>query len=166
MTRIAESEIKNLLMRIENPGRYSGGEYGSYEVIPSDDKLNIAVSYPDLYEIGMANNAVKILYNLLNSNEKFTCGRVFAPAPDFEELLIENSLPLYTLESRTPLKEMDIIAFSFGYELNASSMLSILDTGEIPLLKSERGENHPFVIAGGPGVTNPLPYSMIADFST
>ena len=164
MTRIAESEIKNLLMRIENPGRYSGGEYGSYEINPSDDRLNIAVSYPDLYEIGMANNAVKILYNLLNSNDKFTCGRVFAPAPDFEEMLRENNVPLYTLESRTALNELDVVAFSLGYELNATAMLTILDTGGIPLLNSERDENHPFVIAGGPGVTNPLPYSMIADF--
>ena len=129
MTVIRESDIKNILMQIESPGRYSGGEYGSYEINPSEDKLNIAVSYPDLYEIGMANNAVKILYNMLNSNEKFTCGRVFAQAPDFEEKLRENNIPLYTLESRTALSDLDIIAFSFGYELNAASMLSIIDTG-------------------------------------
>ena len=164
MTRISESEIKNILMQIESPGRYAGGEFGSYAVDPSDDKLNIAVSYPDLYEIGMANNAVKILYNMLNSNEKFTCGRVFAPAPDFEEKLRKYNVPLYTLESRTPLSELDIVAFSFGYELNATNMLSILDTGGIPLLNSERDENHPFVFAGGPGVTNPVPYGMFVDF--
>ncbi len=164
MTRLPESDIKNILMQIVNPGRYSGGEYGSYNIEPSDDKLNIGVSYPDLYEIGMANNAVKILYNMLNRIEKFTCGRVFAPAPDFEEKLREYNIPLYTLESRTPLSELDIMAFSLGYELNATGMLSILDTGNIPLRSSERNENHPIVIAGGPGVTNPLPYSMFVDF--
>ena len=164
MTKISESDIKNILMQIDSPGRYSGGEYGSYDIVPTEEKLNIAVSYPDLYEIGMANNAVKILYNMLNSNEKFTCGRVFAPAPDFEDKLREYSVPLYTLESRTALHSLDIIAFSFGYELNATSMLSILDTGGIPILNTERGDNHPLVIAGGPGVTNPCPYSMFADF--
>ena len=164
MTRINESDIKNILMQIESPGRYSGGEFGSYEIAPSEDKLNIAVTYPDLYEIGMANNAVKILYNMLNSNEKFTCGRVFAPAPDFEEKLRTYDVPLYTLESRTPLNELDVVGFSFGYELNATNMLSILDTGRIPLLNTERGESHPFVFAGGPGVTNPVPYGMFVDF--
>ena len=164
MTTVAVSDIKNILMRVDNPGRYSGGEFGSYNIEPSDDKLNIAVTYPDLYEIGMSNNAVKILYNMLNSNEKFTCGRVFAPAPDFEKMLRQYNVPLYSLESRTPLHELDIMAFSFGYELTATNVLSILDTGGIPLLNSERNENHPVVIAGGPGVTNPVPYGSFIDF--
>ena len=164
MTEINNSDIKKILMRIENPGRYSGGEYGSYNNPPAEDKLNIAVSYPDLYEIGMSNNAVKILYNMLNSNKAFSCDRVFAPAPDLEEKLKEYNVPLFTLENRTPLSELDIMAFSFGYELTATNLLCILETGGIPLLNSERGEKDPFVIAGGPGVTNPVPYGRFIDF--
>jgi radical SAM superfamily enzyme YgiQ (UPF0313 family) len=164
MTKINDSDIKNILMRVENPGRYAAGEFGSYNNPPSEDKLNIAISYPDLYEIGMANNAVKILYNMLNSINDFSCDRVFAPAPDFEKLLRENSIPLFSLENRTPLSELDILGFSLGYELTATNILNILDLGNIPLSGSERGENHPVIIAGGPGVTNPLPYSRFIDF--
>ena len=163
MTKIRDSDIKKILMRIENPGRYAAGEYGSYSKPHSHEMLNIAVSYPDLYEIGMANNAVKILYNILNNCENISCDRVFAPAPDFEERLRNYSIPLFTLENRTPLSELDILGFSFGYELTATNILNILELGNIPLINSERGESSPVIIAGGPGITNPLPYGRFID---
>lgn len=164
MNKITDMELKKILLRLENPGRYAGGEYGSHNNRNLNEKdLKMAVSYPDLYEIGMSNNAVKLLYSILNSIEGVVCDRVFAPAPDMEKQLIFTSLPLFTLENRLPLKTLDILGFSFGYELTATNILNILKLGGIPLMCDERDNSHPVVIAGGPGVTNPLPYGDFID---
>jgi len=160
--RIDENIIINILNRVQKPGRYSGGEYGSGRYFNSR-ALNIVISYPDLYEIGMSNLSVKILYNLYNSFKNVACERVFAPAPDFEEELRKNNIPLFSLESRIPLSEFDIIGFSVGYELNFTNILAILELGGIPPVTSERSDNDPVVILGGPALINPVPYGSFAD---
>jgi radical SAM-linked protein len=162
MTRI--DPLKDLavsLRRVEKPARYVGGEYGSISK-EGEGLLSIAISYPDLYEIGMSNSAVRILYSLLNSMD-VRCERVFAPAPDFEAVLRERGLPLYSLETGRPLMDFDLIGFSLGYELTLTNLFLILELGGIPLLASERGEGMPVVIAGGPAVTNPVPYGLFLD---
>ncbi len=111
----------------------------------------------------MSNTAIKILYGLLNTIPGVSCERVFAPAPDFEQALAASKVPLYTLESGTPLHEMDIIAVSYGYELLATNVLTILRSGGIELRSSLRSENDPIVILGGPGATNPAPLGQFAD---
>jgi radical SAM superfamily enzyme YgiQ (UPF0313 family) len=155
-------ELGGRLLAVEKPGRYVGGEYGAL-CKPGGGLLRIAVSYPDLYEIGMSNHSVRLLYRLLNAREDTACERVFAPAPDFEALLKERGLPLYALESGRPLADFDLIGFSFGYELCLTNMLAILDLAGIPVRSADRGPRDPIVLAGGPAVTNPLPYGPFVD---
>jgi radical SAM family uncharacterized protein/radical SAM-linked protein len=156
------AELGGRLLTVEKPGRYVGGEYGTVHK-RGEDLLRVAVSYPDLYEIGMSNHSVRLLYRLLNRREEVACERVFAPAPDFEALLKSCGLPIYSLESGRPLREFDLIGFSFGYELCMTNMLAILDLAGIGLRSDERGPDDPIVLAGGPAVTNPLPYGAFVD---
>ncbi|MDR2898570.1 MAG: TIGR03960 family B12-binding radical SAM protein, partial [Spirochaetaceae bacterium] len=149
------------LNKVQNPVRYLGGEFGT--VVKNDASFTFAVAFPDLYEIAMSNQAVRIIYNGLNRIPSVRCERVFTPAPDFEELLKRLELPLYTLESGIPLHKTDMIGFSIGYELGFNGVLSILETGGVPLLKKDRSGTDPIVIAGGCGVTNPAPYKDFFD---
>ena len=153
------------LYSIQKPARYLGGEVGSRKPISSGDpRLRLALCFPDLYEIGMSNNAIRILYNDLERfADNLVCERVFAPAPDFEELLRKRDLPLYTLESGIPLNACDILGFSIGYELLATNILTVLDTGRIPLKAADRSGKDPVVIAGGPAITNPHPFGDFFD---
>jgi hypothetical protein len=132
-------DLYSVLHRVEQPGRYVGGEWGSVVKDELDVDLRIAVSFPDLYEIGMSNTAIKLLYGLLNEIDGVSCERVFAPAPDFEEELRSGGFPLYTLETGRPLHDVDIVAVSFGFELLATNLLSILNSGGVPLRSSQRG---------------------------
>jgi radical SAM family uncharacterized protein len=157
------STLASGLLAVEKPARYMGGEVGSIGRGAGEEELVMALSFPDLYEIGMSNNAIRILYSELNSRAGLRCERVFAPAPDFEALLLARDLPLFTLESGLALCDVDILGFSLGYELAATSILSILKTGQIPLLAAERGEGDPIVIMGGPAISNPHPFSRFID---
>ncbi|MCK9598656.1 MAG: TIGR03936 family radical SAM-associated protein [Sphaerochaeta sp.] len=156
--------IADDLLMIQNPARYTGGEfhYGTKDL--AKVYFHTAICFPDLYEIGMSNNAVRILYDLLNSMEEVYCDRVFSVAPDFEQLLREKQLPLYTLDLQKPLSELDMLGISIGYELGATNILQVLDLGGIPLHASDRTDEHPIVICGGPAVTNPLPFAPFMDF--
>ncbi|MDR1894323.1 MAG: radical SAM protein, partial [Spirochaetales bacterium] len=150
---INAGDLKSLLLSVQVPGRYVGGEYGGIKKPRS--LYRMALCYPDLYEIGMSNLAVRLLYRELNALEDIACERVFCPAPDFEEALKLRGLPLYTLETGRPLSQCDMVGFSFGYELNATGILTVLNSGGIPLKNKNRGEKDPLVIAGGPAITNP-----------
>ena len=154
-------DLAELLRTVEKPGRYVGGEFGT--IVKTGAVLKIALSYPDLYEIGMSNSAVRILYNLLNAIPEVACERVFAPAPDFEAALRAAGMPLRSLESGTPLSHFDLLGFSFGYELTLTNLLAILDTGGISLESSRRGSAEPIVIVGGPAATNPAPLGPFVD---
>lgn len=149
------------LARIQKPARYLGGENGS--ILKPQADIRIALCFPDMYEIGMANNAMRILYASLNALDGVACERVFSVAPDYEALLRESGTPLYSLESGTPIGEFDIVAFTVGYELAATNILGILDLSGIPLYADERTASSPIIIAGGPAITNPVPYSRILD---
>ena len=156
------SDIGPRLLSVEKPARYLGGEYGA---VRKDDEglLTFALCFPDLYEIGMSNNAIRILYDGLNRIPGIRCERVFAPAPDFEALLSEISIPLYTLESGIPLSDVDILGFSIGYELAATSLLAVLQSGGIALKSRDRGGDAPIVMAGGPAISNPHPFADFLD---
>jgi radical SAM superfamily enzyme YgiQ (UPF0313 family) len=153
--------MTELLLRVEKPARYVGGEFG--QIKKEKGLLDTAIAFPDLYEIGMSNQALKILYKNLNSIEGVRCERVFAPAPDFEAELKKADLPLCTLESRIPLRNLDIVGVTLGYELGATGMLSILHSGGIPIRANERTSADPLVILGGPAASNPVPFSLFAD---
>ena len=158
-----ESLLKDILPLIKQPSRYVGGEFRT-KPSKQNSAVKAAISYPDLYEIGMSNNALRILYDQMNRHQDCSCERVFTPAPDFEAVLRQRNIPLYTLETGTPLKELDLLCFTFGYELLATNVLTIMETGGIPLLTDERGAEHPMVIAGGPALTNPHPFGAFFDF--
>ncbi|MDR0600698.1 MAG: TIGR03936 family radical SAM-associated protein [Treponema sp.] len=154
------------LMEVEKPARYTGGEYGRLARAGGAGEgifLHAAVVFPDLYELGMSNQAVRILYNRLNCMEGISCDRAFAPAPDFEKLLNETGTPLYGLDTGIALGDTDLLLFTLGYELGISGVLSTLDLARIPLHSARRGAGDPVVIMGGPCVSNPLPYSLFID---
>lgn len=154
-----------LLNTVQAPSRYIGGEYGAI-IKPhaaGEQMYNAVVAFPDLYEIGMSNLAIKIIYNALNALPGVRCERVFAPDVDFEHLLRTTKIPLYSLETGMPLSAVDFLGFSIGYELGATEVLAMLDTGGIPLLAKERSEGCPIVIAGGCGMTNPAPFADFFD---
>ncbi len=158
---VPEKELRDILLSVQLPGRYVGGEFGTINKIDADFRL--ALCFPDLYEIGMSNLALRLLYREINALDDIACERVFTPAPDFEELIKQREVPLYTLESGTPVSDCDLVGFSVGYELSATNMLTVLETGRIPLKRSDRCKDDPVVIAGGPAVTNPLPFSDFLD---
>ncbi|MFC1967761.1 TIGR03960 family B12-binding radical SAM protein [Chloroflexota bacterium] len=150
-----------ILHQIAKPARYTGGEWNS--VIKNWDKtpVKIALSYPDTYEIGMSNLALPILYDLLNRREDTLAERVFTPWVDMEAQMRENKIPLFSLESKRPLKEFDIIGFSLGHELTYTNVLNMLDLARIPVLAADRDAAYPLIIAGGTCTLNPEP---MADF--
>jgi len=126
--------------------------------------IRIALAYPDLYEIGMSNLALSILYELLNSQPDVLVERVFAPWADMATAMQAASIPLFSLESKHPLREFDIIGFSLGYELTYTNVLNMLHLAKIPVLASARDDSHPVIIAGGSTVVNPEPMADFIDF--
>lgn len=159
-----EERLKPYILEINNPARYIASEYIVGKKEPKKNDIKCAMCFPDLYEIGMSNNSIKIIYNQINNMNGAYCDRVFAVNPDFEKLLREQNIPLFTVENLIPLNELDFLGISIGYELSATNILQVLDLGKIPLHASDRGDNDPIVIAGGPASTNPLPFAPFFDF--
>ena len=154
-------ELDGIIRQVLKPARYTGGEWNSIIKDWKSTPLRIALCYPDAYEIGMSNLAIPILYEILNRQPDILAERVFAPGTDMEAALREQGIPLFSLESKRPLSEFDIIGFSLGYELTYTNVLNILDLAQIPLFSHERDSSHPLVIAGGSCALNPEP---VADF--
>jgi radical SAM superfamily enzyme YgiQ (UPF0313 family) len=155
------NDLGKALLQVEKPNRYVGGEYGCLAKLEAD--LRLLIAFPDLYEIGMSNQALRILYNQLNQLEGVSCDRAFAPAPDFEQILYSRGVPLYGLDTGISLGDLDLLLFTLGYELGITGVLTMLGTAAIPLRAAERTEAHPIVIMGGPCVSNPLPYASFID---
>ncbi|HEU0265132.1 MAG TPA: TIGR03960 family B12-binding radical SAM protein [Geobacterales bacterium] len=147
------------LLSIEKPVRYLGDEIGA--IHKPEAEIRFALAFPDVYDVAMSHLGSQILYTILNTPEWLAAERVHAPWPDREAQLRQSGEPLTTLESGTPLHQVEIIGFTLQYELAASNILAMLDLGGIPLLAAERGDSAPLVIGGGPGALNPEP---LADF--
>ena len=153
----------DILMNVQKPGRYVGGEQGSI-VKPLDNiEVRFAFCFPDSYEIGMSHLGMKILYHTLNSLDFVWCERVFAPWEDMEKVLRESDRKLFALESHSPLCDFDIIGFSIPYEMSYTNILNMLDLGGVPVLRKDRKELKNLVVAGGPCVCNPEPLSDFID---
>ena len=154
----------NILYQVTKPARYTGGEWNS--IVKDWDKANIKIvlSYPDLYELGMSNMALPILYELFNSQPDVLAERVFTPWVDMEAVLRARGIPLASLENKRPLKDFDIIGFSLGYELTYTNVLNMLHLAQIPVLAMERDDSYPIVIAGGTCALNPEPMTDFIDF--
>lgn len=158
---IDNDKLEKILSHVQKPGRYSGGELYSVVKDLKNVDVRFAFCFPDIYEIGMSHLGIKILYSALNAMDEVWCERVFAPWDDMEKEMRQNDMPIYTLESRTPLKEFDFVGFTMLYELSYTNVLNVLDLAGIPLYAHERGEDEPIVIIGGPCTCNPEP---LADF--
>ena len=154
-------EIERLLLKVQKPGRYVGGELNSVIKDKEQVKTRFAFCFPDTYEIGMSHLGMKILYGLLNQREDIWCERVFAPWIDMEQLMRENKVLLYGLESGDPICDFDFVGFTLQYELSFTNVLNMLELGGIPVRNDQRGEDDPIVVAGGPCACNPEP---LADF--
>jgi len=153
-----------LLAFTEKPGRYLGGERGTYAKGTGDGvAVRVALAFPDVYEIGQSHLGLQILYDLLNRQPAIAAERVFAPWVDMEALLRRHNLPLASLESCIPLRDFDILGFSLQYELTYTNILTMLELGGIPLWSQQRAGNDPLVIAGGPGAFNPEPIAEFID---
>ena len=162
--RNAFMNINYFLDRVEKPGRYTGGEWGSVVKDPKEVDVRFAFCFPDTYEIGMSHLGMKILYGVLNNRSDTYCERVFAPWTDMEDMMRENGVPLFALETKDPINEFDFVGFTLQYEMSYSNVLNMLDLGGIPLLSSERGERDPIVCGGGPCAYNAEPISDVFDF--
>lgn len=147
--------MDELLCGIEKPGRYTGGELNV--IIKEGAAFRMAISFPDLYEVGMSNAGIQVLYSRVNELEGAACERVFAAAIDFEKRLRETGTRLFTLETRAPLRELDALGFNLSHELLFTNALQIIDLGGIPLLRADRREGDPLVLAGGECASNPAP---------
>ncbi len=158
------TNLDDILPQVTKPARYTGGEWNSVTKDWDKTDIRIALIYPDLYEIGMSNMALPILYQLLNSQPDVLAERAYAPWVDMEAVMRTRGVPLFSLESKHRLKDFDIIGFSLGYELTYTNVLNMLHLAQIPVLASERNDSHPLVIAGGSCVLNPEPMTDFIDF--
>ena len=156
--------LDKILKRVQKPGRYTGGEYNSIKKNPEDVKIRYAFCFPDSYEIGMSHLGMKILYHLLNEREDTFCERVFAPWPDMEEEMRKEEIPLFSLETKTPVKEFDFVGFTLQYEMCYTNVVNMLDLAGIPLYSKDRGEGCPFIYAGGSCTNNGEPVADFFDF--
>lgn len=158
---MVSKEVERLLLKVQKPGRYVGGELNEVIKNKKDVDVRFAFCFPDTYEVGMSHLGMKILYSLLNSVDYIWCERVFAPWIDMEELMVKNNIPLYALESGDSVADFDFIGFTLQYELSYTNMLNMLKLSGIPIKSSDRTEMKNIVVAGGPNTCNPEP---IADF--
>jgi radical SAM family uncharacterized protein len=158
-----QARLERLLPTVQKPGRYTGGELN--QVVKDWDSVDtsVAMVFPDLYDLGMSNLGLAILYDLVNQREDALAERAYAPWDDMEAVLRENDLPLYSLETKHALADFDIVAFSLPYETLYTSTLNLLDLSGIPLFSAERGPDDPLVIAGGHATFNPEPMHAFVD---
>lgn len=154
-------DIERLLKRVEKPARYTGGEINSVIKNPAEADVRFAFAFPDTYEIGMSYMGLQILYNILNMQDYVYCERVFAPAMDMEKLMREENVPLFSIETKTPIKEFDILGFTLQYEMSYTNILNMLNLAGIPMMSADRDDSYPLLVAGGPCAFNPEP---LADF--
>ena len=154
----------DILCKVEKPSRYVGGELN--QVIKNLDDVNIrfAFCFPDVYEVGMSHLGTRILYHTINERKDTYCERVFTPWPDMEGLMRENDIKLFSLETKTSLDKFDMLGFTLQYEMSYTNILNMLDMSGITIRSSERGEDEPIIMAGGPCAYNPEPLYDIVDF--
>lgn len=150
-----------MLLGVSKPARYTGGEWNSVAKSGSGIRCRIALCFPDIYEVGMSHLGLKILYSLLNDRADVACERAFAPWHDMEKVMRERGMPLFSLETKRPLNEFDIIGFSLQYELCYTNVINMLDLSRVPVFSNQRGDSDPIVIGGGSCAFNPEP---VADF--
>ncbi len=159
-----DTKLKRLLSQVQKPARYMGNEWNARQKDHAEAAVRMVLAFPDLYEVGMSNQGLKILYESVNSRPGMLMERAFAPGMDMEELMRAYDQPLFALESGKPLAEFDLIGFSLQYELSYTNVLNMLDLAGVPLYADQRGESDPLVVGGGPCAFNPEPLAPFFDF--
>ena len=154
----------DILCKVEKPSRYVGGELNQVIKNPEDVNIRFAFCFPDVYEVGMSHLGTRILYHTINERKDTYCERVFTPWPDMEGLMRENDIKLFSLETKTSLDKFDMLGFTLQYEMSYTNILNMLDMSGITIRASERGEDEPIIMAGGPCAYNPEPLYDIVDF--
>ena len=154
----------DILCKVEKPSRYVGGELNQVIKNPKDVNIRFAFCFPYVYEVGMSHLGTRILYHTINERKNTYCERVFAPWPDMETLMRKSDIKLFTLETKTPLDQFDMLGFTLQYEMSYTNILNMLDMSGITIRASERGEDEPIIMAGGPCAYNPEPLYDIVDF--
>ncbi len=158
-----ENKLDRILLKVQKPGRYVGGELNSTIKEWDTIQTKVAFVFPDIYDIGVSNVGLKILYDQVNQREDALAERAYAPWLDMEALMREHGIPLYTLESKRPLACFDLIGFTLPYETLYTNALNVLDLAGIPIRSVERNETHPYIIAGGHSTMNPEPMHPFID---
>jgi len=156
-------KLDDILYKVEKPSRYIGGEINSAMKEVTEDMVRFGFAFPDVYEVGMSHLGMHILYGLLNAQDDIFCERVFTPWTDLEAEMRKENIELFTVETKSPVRDLDIIGFTLQYELSYTNILNMLDLGGIPLRSAERSETDPIIIAGGPCAYNPEPIANIVD---
>ncbi len=156
--------LQRILPTVQKPARYTGGEFNEIQKDLDTVRVRVAFCFPDTYEIGMSNIGMRILYGVMNRMDGVWCERVFAPWADMEEAMLQHNIPLWALESQSPVKDFDMIAFTIGYEMAYSNILNMLRLAGIPLHAKERKGLKNIVFAGGVCTFNPEPLAEFVDF--
>ena len=157
-------DIGKYLMSVEKPAQYLGNEINSYHKDLNEIKARMCLFFPDIYEVGMSNLGIKLLYTIMNKVDGFYLERGFSPMEDMETLMRENKIPSFSLETKSELKDFDVVGFSLSYEMCYPNVLNALDLAGIPLHAEERGEEYPLIMAGGTCMMNPTPMEKFLDF--
>jgi radical SAM family uncharacterized protein len=158
-----ERQLEALLPTVEKPGRYTGGELNQVVKDWDGTSLRVLLAFPDIYDLGMSNLGLAILYDLLNRQPDILAERAYSPWPDMEAAMRTGGLPLYSLETKHPAAAFDILGISLPYESLYTNALNLLDLAGIPLLSRDRGESHPLILAGGHAAFNPEPMADFVD---
>lgn len=153
----------DILLSIQQPARYIGGEVNMVVKDPSKVDIRFAMCFPDVYEISMSHLGIQILYSMFNSREDIYCERVYSPWTDLDPIMREKKIPLFTLETQEPVKNFDFLGITLQYEMCYTNILQILDLSQIPLHACDRGEQDPIVVGGGPCAYNPEPLAEFFD---
>ena len=161
MRKLALSD--DILMKIEKPARYIGGEVNAVTKNPDDVQVRFAMCFPDVYEIGMSHLGIQILYDMFNRRDDVWCERVYSPWVDLDKVMREEKIPLFALESQDPVRDFDFLGITIQYEMCYTNILQVLDLSGIPLHAKDRTEEDPIVIGGGPCAYNPEPIAEFFD---
>ena len=156
-----EQQLKRILLKVAKPGRYVGGEYNSIVKNWDSTDFKVALAFPDIYDLGMSNLGIMLLYEQINNRSDMLAERVFTPWDDMETQMRTEGIPLYSLENKRTIREFDLVGFSLPYEQLYSNVLNMLDLAGMPVRSEDRDEQYPLVIAGGHACYNPEP---MADF--